>query len=216
MLSKNKVSIQEVLLWLFAIAPVIVVACNYHSLPLCCIVRIDGGGGCHYGARSILCILSLLPTIFVSCITMYIHSGKRKGRPNVEVQRIAMSIIVFILGYVVALILRNFNVDIIEIYNLACFSISILFATIGGALLKDRKDNPLEIKNAWTMADISVMDKTNTLAGNMCVVGGFIQALCSIFLRRKQLLFYVMILVFMACLVVPSVMSYVWFKKNNK
>lgn len=208
-------NIKEVLLWLFAIGPIIAMMYSYHKLPERCIVCINVAGVCRYGAKGILWGLSLVPIAFVVCITLYLHSDRRKYRSNVEIQRIALSVVLFMLGYMVALLFRSFDVDAIEIYNLVCFSLSILFATVGSALLKDRKDNPLEIKNTWTVKDIRVSDKSNILAGNMCIMGGLIQALGSIFLGRKQL-FYVMILVFMVCLIVPNVMSCVWYKRYNK
>lgn len=214
-MSKNRVSIREVLLWIFAVIPVVVMMYSSRTLPARCVIFIDVANVCHYGTKAVLWLLSIVPMLFAACITVYACSDKKEERQNANIQRIALAVIIFMLGYMAALLFRSFNVDIIDIYNLICFSVSILFATLGSALL--RKDNSLDVKNAWTVSDIRVLEKTNTLAGNMCVIGGLIQALGSVILGRKHL-FYVMILVFMVCLIIPNVMSYVWYKKysNNR
>lgn len=214
-MDENKLSVQELLLWIFAVIPLIVFMCIYRILPDRCIIGIWVVEVCYYGARNILWLFSIVPVVFATGITVYLGTGERKNKSCVYTKRIALAVIVFMLGYMIAVFLRNFDVEIIEVYNLVCFSMSILFATVGSALIKDKTGTVLDIKNKWTTEDVRVLDKTNKLAGNMCIIGGFIQALSAILLGRQRLV-VLMLIVFLACIIVPNVMSFVWYKKYNK
>lgn len=210
---KDGVSVKEVLLLVFAVVPFVAMMYSHHALQENCIVWVGVAGDCHYGARYMLWLLSLMPVMFAGGVTAYLNTGKRNERQNDEVKGIALAVIIFMLGYMAALLVRNFNVEIIDIYNLVCFSVSILFATLGNSLL--RKDSLLKMKNLWIVSNERVAKTVNKLAGYMCIIGGFIQASSSVVFKRLHL-FYVMISVFVACLMVPNIMSYIWNKKNIK
>lgn len=192
-------------MWVFALIPIIVVASVYRMIPNRCIVGINMAKSLFYGAKKMLWILCVVPVVIAIATTIFSRYTKNS---NSNMQKVAVSISIFVIGYVSAIILENFDLNIIDVYNVACFSIAILFATLGSSTI-------IEIKNPWTMQDLNVRDKTQELACNLCIIGGLIQALSSIFLKQQKL-FYVMMLTFVICLIMPNVISYVWYSKKNK
>ena len=89
--------------------------------------------------------------------------------------------------------------------------ISILFIVIGNYMPKCKQNYTMGIKLPWTLADEDNWNRTHRLAGYVWTAGGILMLIMGFFH-----LAYLFFLVFMAMVLIPSVYSYLIYRKKLK
>ena len=89
--------------------------------------------------------------------------------------------------------------------------ISILFIVIGNYMPKCKQNYTMGIKRPWTLADEDNWNRTHRLAGYVWTAGGILMLIMGFFH-----LAYLFFLVFMAMVLIPSVYSYLIYRKKLK
>ena len=89
--------------------------------------------------------------------------------------------------------------------------VGILFIILGNYLPKSRLNYTMGIKLPWTLASEDNWNKTNRLAGILFMIGGAALVLMSLFNSYSGFVFFTVII---AITVIPSVYSYILYKKG--
>ncbi|MBQ7895869.1 MAG: SdpI family protein [Oscillospiraceae bacterium] len=89
--------------------------------------------------------------------------------------------------------------------------LGIIFALIGNYLPKCTPSYTMGIKLPWTLNDDENWRKTHRMAGPVWVVGGIIIALSAL-LKMPWLMFPVLL----AMIFIPTIYSYLYYRKHNK
>lgn len=100
----------------------------------------------------------------------------------------------------------------IPVDRLVAAGASLLLAAIGNFMPKFKQNFFCGIKNPWTLTNCEVWVKTHRLGGRMFFAGGILTAVAAIFLGGMPLMILLLSVVFAIC-VVPTVYSYLLFKK---
>ena len=91
--------------------------------------------------------------------------------------------------------------------------IGAMFVIIGNYLPKCKQSYTMGIKLPWTLNDEQNWNATHRLAGKLWVAGGVLTMLCAVL--PPVATFIVMMGVLLVMLVVPTVYSYLFYKKHN-
>ena len=211
-------NIQMGLMWLFSVLPAIVISCMYRFLPQSIVIHWNIDGSISYGDKRLLWILAVIPVLLAIYFVVLPKTSSKKSnlaKFNNEYYALAVSVMIFMLGVTVMVILKSFDIEILSFPNIICFCLAILFAITGSIMLKNRNEVFIEIKNRWTKKDDLVWQKTNRLGGKMCILGGLMQAVAAIF-TKDIILFYIVFSTVIISALVPNVMSYIWYRKYHK
>lgn len=116
----------------------------------------------------------------------------------------------FALYICTLLIYLGYNIPITKITLIA---VGVLFMIIGNYLPKSKSNFYFGIKTPWTLSNDTVWKKTHRLGGKLFTIGGLAIILTSIFLKNG-LLFFSFIVITLIISIIPTIMSYVYFKKE--
>ena len=93
-------------------------------------------------------------------------------------------------------------------------AVGILFLFIGNMLPKVKSNFYMGIKTPWALSSDEVWRKTHRLGGKCFFICGLLTIICA-FLPNQKISFWIMMIsVFVICLI-PTIMSYVWWKKEQ-
>ena len=87
----------------------------------------------------------------------------------------------------------------------------LMFIIIGNYLPKCRQSYTMGIKLPWTLNDEENWNKTHRMAGTLWVIGGIVILATAIF--ESFIIFFTIVSLMV---IVPTVYSYLYYRKNNK
>ncbi len=90
----------------------------------------------------------------------------------------------------------------------------ILFLVVGNYMPKTKQNRTLGIKLPWTLSNEENWNKTHRLGGKLWVICGLVM-IFSVFLP-EMIMASVMVLIVLVAVIVPSVYSYVLYRKHKK
>ena len=96
----------------------------------------------------------------------------------------------------------------------ALFFLGLMFIVVGNYLPKCRQNWTIGIKLPWTLSDAENWNHTHRLAGPVWMAGGLMTVLCSFFSKRPVVA-YGSIVIILLMVLIPTVYSYLYYKKNN-
>ena len=102
----------------------------------------------------------------------------------------------------------------IEVSKAVTFLVGILFICIGNVLPKIKDNFFVGIKTPWTISNPIIWNKTHRLGGFIFVICGLLISVFSLIIKNNNLLFGFIFVALMFTVFVPTVMSYIWFKKQ--
>ncbi len=99
----------------------------------------------------------------------------------------------------------------INVGSVISIPIALMFVAAGNYLPKCKQNYTMGIKLPWTLADEDNWNRTHRLAGYVWTAGGILMLIMGFFH-----LAYLFFLVFMAMVLIPSVYSYLIYRKKLK
>ena len=102
----------------------------------------------------------------------------------------------------------GFDFDVVTVI---LFVIGVLFCIIGNIMPKVSRNKTMGIKLPWTLKDDEVWNKTHRLAGFLWFFGGIAVAVCAFLPSLARVI--AVSAIFAAMILVPTVYSYVIYKK---
>jgi len=204
-------------MWIFAIAPLILVAFMYNRLPDQIPTNWGFNGEISYGSKTTLWWLSGVAPALALLFMLLPRIDPRKK--NYEKFRglydgFALFMMMFMLGLVALVISESLNPEKFSVEFVIVAACGLLFVFIGNMMPKVKSNFFVGVKTPWALSNSEVWNKTHRLAGYLFFFGGLLTFVISFFLREYALFITLMVIV-TVMVIVPTVMSYVWFKKFN-
>jgi len=213
---KNKRNI--ILMWIFALIPVLLVAILYPHLPDIVPTNFGFDGTVNtYGPKSTLWMLGgmcpLLALLFQ--FLPFIDPRKRnyaKFQKYYDIFCIGTELfLLVIVGLLLTEIVRPGTVSIVRSITAL---ISILFIFLGNMMGKIKPNFFFGIRTPWTIADPDIWGRTHTLGGKLWFFTGLVLLPASLLLPEK-IFFIIMMVGILGSSLLVCILSYLWFKQKN-
>ncbi|MGL4731008.1 MAG: SdpI family protein [Clostridium sp.] len=135
----------------------------------------------------------------------YNYKKHKKAYENIVFATIIFLFIMYLLTLLTSL---GYNLKIDKIVP---FLVGILFIIIGNYIPKSKSNFYFGIKTPWTLSNDTVWKKTHRLSGKLFIVSGLIISISSIFFN-SYILFIIIIINVISIALIPTIMSYIFFK----
>lgn len=206
-----------VLIAILAIAPLILAVCFYSALPDEIVMQWGFNGSVDYRPKAQLLMMSALsPVLAIAMlVTPKIDPrGQNYKRFGSTYQGLIIVVLAFLLMMNAIVISEAFYPGKISVHYIVTIGVGLLFIFLGNMLPKVKSNFYVGIKTPWTISDPDVWFKTNRLGGYMFFACGFV--LCAApFILSEKMTFAVIIAVIAAVAIIPTVMSYIWYRQKN-
>lgn len=212
-----KITKSKIISIIIAIIPLILVLLIYKNLPNEIPTHWNLNGTVTYGAKYNLIFLSSLGIILtlVHWISPKIDPKKTNYTMfQKHYDYICIVINLFILFMTFITISESLYPGKIEVSKAVTFLVGILFICIGNVLPKIKDNFFVGIKTPWTISNPIIWNKTHRLGGFIFVICGLLISVFSLIIKNNNLLFGFIFVALMFTVFVPTVMSYIWFKKQ--
>lgn len=122
---------------------------------------------------------------------------------------------VFMLAMNGIILTETFRPGTVSVPTITLTIIGILFLFIGNIMPKIKSNFYMGIKTPWSLSSEEVWRKTHRLGGKCFFLAGIVMIVCS-FLPFRELAFWGSFAVIMIACLIPGIMSYVWWKQEQK
>lgn len=207
---------QTALLWILALLPFAMVAAAWGRLPELVPCRWNLDGTIDYSGKRMLWWLAALNPLILALLAVLPRIDPR--RKNYEkfhgsYHWMQLMLVLFVDAMMAVMLVESLRPGTVDVATAVQLLAAILLMVFGNMMPKFRQNYFCGIKNAWTYASERVWSKANRLggrlffaAGAVCFAAAFLPAVWS---------FAVMLAVILAAAIVPTVMSYVWFRQEQ-
>ncbi len=213
---KNKIF--NILSWVFAILPIIIIILTYEKLPNMIPMQWGSDGVVNrYDDKNSIWIIGCLGIILrIFFIILPKIDPKRKNYNKFQgfYEGFTLFMMTFIFIITSIIIFESLYPNRINIDRVISILLGVFFIIIGNYMPKIKPNFFMGIKNPWTISNEDVWKKTHRLGGKIFFIIGICITLIGFILNRK-ISFIITIFIFIACIVL-YVMSYIWYKKIEK
>jgi uncharacterized membrane protein len=213
---KNKRSIA--VMWLLALVPLILVAVLYSRLPDQVPMHwgIDGTVD-RYGSKNELWLMGALAP-GLALLFQFLPRLDPKKRSYEKFQRYYDIFAILFTGFlavVMGLVLVEvFSPGTISMGRVISALVGLLFLFLGNIMGKVKPNFFMGIRTPWTISDPDVWNRTHRLGGALFFLTG-LATVISALLLPEPVIFWVLMAGVIASAVVPTVMSYLWYRAKN-
>ena len=211
----KKVSKTRIAMWIFAVAPLILVVFMYNRLPDQIPTNWGFSGEVSYGSKTTLWWLSgASPILAVMFMFLPKIDPRKKNYDKFRglYDGFALFMMMFMLGLVALIISESLNPGRFSVEFVITAACGLLFVFLGNMLPKVKSNFFVGIKTPWALSNTEVWNKTHRLAGYLFFFGGLLTIAISFFLREYALFIALMVII-AVMVIIPTVMSYVWFRQ---
>ena len=205
---------KALLVWALALAPLVITAALYSSLPDMIPMHWGAGGTVRYDSKvNIWWLAGLSPAMAGLFMLLPKIDPLKKNYEKFRgvYDSIVIVMMLFMLGVVGLVLSESFNPGRLEVEFLAVAAIGLLFVFLGNIMPKVKSNFFVGVRTPWTLSSTEVWNKTHRLAGFVWFFGGLL-VLAAGFLLRGTALFTVFGVIIAVMTLIPVVMSYIWFK----
>ena len=160
----------------------------------------------------------LFPGLFLPLIDLFaiwltvsdpkgVNIGKR-------VFRMILCIVPAVALFLSAAIYGNALLPGIDMMKIVCLFVGLLLLAVGNYLPKCRQNHSIGIRNAWTLSDMEVWDRTHHLAGYMTMACGLVMILLSFIDFRYR--FALIMAAVLISTTVPNLYSYFLYRNKTE
>jgi len=211
----KKLSKTRVLIWIFALAPLVIVAALFSRLPETIPMNWGLDGEVLRGHRMNIWWLAGLSPLIAGLFMVIPKIDPRKK--NYEKFRgfydaFCLLMMLVILGIVGLVLSESLNPGRIQVEFVVVLICGVLFAFLGNMMPKVKSTFFVGIRTPWTLSNNEVWNKTHRLGGFLFFFGGLLIIAISFFLSGI-VLFAILFAIIAIIVLVPVVMSYVWYRK---
>ena len=210
----KKLSKTRVLTWILALAPLAIVAALFSRLPDM-IPMHWGLRGVRYDPKANIWWLAGMSPVLAGLLLVLPKVDPRKQ--NYEKFRgfydaLCLCIMILMLGVLGLVLSESFNPGRLRVEFVAVALLGLLFVFLGNMMPKIKSTFFVGIRTPWTLSNNEVWNKTHRLGGFLWFFGGLLIFVLGFFLNGVAL-FAALSAIIAAMVLVPVVMSYVWYRK---
>lgn len=204
-----------VLLWALALLPLIVTALLYKKLPQQVPVQWGLDGTVRYDSRNTIWMISGMGPLFAGMLYLLPKIDPRKR--NYEkfqgwYEGFGIVLMIFLDVMTFVILSESFNPGHISVDTVVIIAVGILLTFIGNMMPKMKSNFFMGVKNPWTLSNTEVWNKTHRLAGFLFFAAGLL-IIASAFFSNAMLKFGIVMGVVLVVALIPTVMSYVWYRR---
>ena len=202
---------------LLSVAPLLMVLAVYSKLPAQVPMHwgIDGNVD-HYGSKTELFLLAGM-NIFMLVMMYGLPKIDPKQGNYERFQGTYEWIIIWIMAFMTVImgvtLIEAMHPGRFDIGRVICSMVGILFIAIGNMMPKVKRNFFTGVKTPWSLSNDVVWNKTHRLGGKCFVFGGVLMILSG-FSGNGKIMFAATMLLVAVIVVVPMVMSYIWYKQE--
>lgn len=207
----------RILVYVLAIIPVIALALLYGRLPEQIPTHWNLDGSVTYSGKETAWMLVLMAPVFSVLFDVLPHIDPRKsnyGRFGKYYDGFCVFMVLFFLVINGITLSEAMYPGKISVSTAVMLMVSVMFIFLGNMMPKIKSNFYFGIKTPWTLSDEDVWNKSQRLSGHLFFWGGLVMLL-STFLLSDYALFAVVMVFVVVTVVVPLVMSYVWYRKKH-
>ncbi len=214
----KKLSKMQIAALVISLAPLVLVALLYTSLPEKIPMHWDFGGEVSYDDKWQLIIVAVMSPIMELMFLFLPHIDPRKKsydkfQGGYELFQLVMTLFMFVI--ILICVIEAFKPGTVDVPMVICVLCSLLFIVLGNMLPKFRQNFFCGMKNPWTLSSEKVWTQTHRLAGRMMFAGGLI-GLTGAFVPNSAVKFITLFVPVMVSVIVPTIFSYIWFNKEKQ
>lgn len=215
---KKKTNIMQMAVWGLSLLPLLLVLIFYGKLPEQIPTHWGFDGQVTYGAKSNLWMLAgisiVLSVIFYG---LALIDPKKKNYSKFRTSYLIIQLMVqLILVFTTSIIIiESFWPGSVDVGTVICALIGLVFVVMGNLMPRFRQNYFIGFRTPWTLSSEVVWNKTNRLGGRMMFGAGFLGVLGALIPNDYWKMGMLLVPLLVAG-IVPSVMSYVWYRQTVK
>lgn len=207
----------DILIWLLALLPVLLVAVLYGRLPDRVPTNWGLNGEVSYSGKAFLWVTALACPVLAVLFRVLPKIDPRKknyDRFRNYYDGFCLVMLLFLLGLNVVTLIESLRPGTVSVSRLIVVGLGLLLIFLGNMMPKVKNNFFVGIKNPWTLSDPDVWNRANRLGGLLFFAAGVALVPSGLFLPEAASLAVTMIGALTAA-VVPTVMSYIWYRQKT-
>ena len=205
-------------MWLLALVPLILVAALYARLPDQVPLHwgIDGAVN-RYGSKSELWLLAALgpgTALLLQFLPRLDPKKRNYERFHTYYEATALVVEAFMAGVTGVMLVESLRPGTLSMGRVVSALVGLLFLFLGSLMGKVKPNFFMGIRTPWTISDPDVWNRTHRLGGGLFFLAGLVTVVSALLLP-EAVTFWVLLAGALAAALVPTVMSYLWYRKKS-
>lgn len=206
----------QIVSWILALLPLAAVGFLYSRLPQEIPMQWDFGGEVGYEPKWHIWIIAGMAPLFNIMFRVLPQIDPRSRnyqKFDRGYQLFQCLMMVFLGGMVSIILIEGFYPGTVDVKRVVILFLAVLFLFIGNEMPKFRQNYFCGFKNPWTLSSQTVWTRTHRLGGRMLFAAGI---LCLVAIFTPPVLSFVLVFgSLLVATVYPSVMSYLWYRREQ-
>lgn len=214
---KKQINKKQIGIWLISMLPVLIVAILYNKLPEQIPTNWGMNNQVTYGPKSTIWLIAGMSPLFgiLFFFLPMIDPKRRNYLKFMDVyQEFQLFMQVFLMAVTGIIVVESIRPGTIHVSTVITAMCGLLFLFLGSMMPKFQQNFFCGFKTPWTLSSEEVWNKTNRMGGRMIMAAGILSFLGA-FLPDERWKMAIMVVSLAAAVLVPGVMSYVWFQKEQ-
>lgn len=214
----KKTTKTQIFISILSLLPLILILAVYSKLPDKVPMQWDFGGYVRYDDKNNLFIMAIMAIVFAVMFPLLPKIDPKKknyDKFGSSYQGFQIFIMLFLLFVTAFCIIEAFRPNTLNVPMLACILLGVLFAVIGNMMPRFRSNWFCGIRTPWTMSSDENWTRTHRLGGRMFFIAGIIILFYALVPSQYFHSEVIAVVLIIAC-IVPSVYSYLLYKKRTK
>ena len=203
-------------MWLLALLPLVLVAVFYSRLPDQVPMHWGFDGEINrYGSKNELWLTGALGPLFALLFQFLPRlDPKRRNYEKFQTYYEAFSLVLVAFTSVMmgVALLESFRPGSLSMGRVVSALVGLLFLFVGNIMGKVKPNFFMGIRNPWTISDPDVWNRAHRLGGGLFFLTGLVTVVSAILLP-EPVTFAVLMAGTLLTALIPTVMSYFWYKK---
>lgn len=205
----------SVWIWVLALLPLALVAVFYARLPERIPMNWGFDGSVRYDEKWQLWIIAGMAPLFAALFRLLPRIDPKKRNYQKFTQpyhAFQIALMLFLLGMVGVVLLESFRPGTVDVGVLVTLLLAVLFIVMGNMMPKFRCNFFCGLRNPWTLSSERVWTRTHRLGGRLLFAAGVLMV--PLILLPGVPRFVIMMALLFVAVLVPNVMSYVWYRRE--
>ena len=206
----------QIVSWILALLPLAAVGLLYSRLPQEIPMQWDFGGEVGYEPKWHIWIIAGMAPLFNIMFRVLPQIDPRSRnyqKFDRGYQLFQCLMMVFLGGMVSIILIEGLHPGTVDVKRVVILFLAVLFLFIGNEMPKFRQNYFCGFKNPWTLSSQTVWTRTHRLGGRMLFAAGI---LCLVAIFTPPVLSFVLVFgSLLVATVYPSVMSYLWYRREQ-
>ncbi len=215
----NKIFKQEnIKLWVLFAVTLLIGLASYKYLPEQIPIHFDFAGNVDdYGGKIYILLAPFIILLMIVSAEVARNVDPKKSaynKFNKQYYLIFFLVSILMFGIQLYTLAYSMNIKVLSISIFMPFAVGLLFTIIGNSMPKFKQNFYAGIRTSWALADEEVWFKTHRFGGKIWFAGGILMMISSILPGKLKTVVFFAVIILIS--VLPTVYSYIVYKKKNQ